>query len=85
MRAKETKTMAKRVVCSTSLDLEGLRRFKAIRKYVRAMCGPVSDAEVLRFLVWNWDSKRERRRSNAQTSAREEGRGDGEDSKSECL
>jgi hypothetical protein len=63
MRARREDTMTKftgrsgRLRFATSLDLEGLRRFKAIRKYVRAMCGPVSDAEVLRFLVWNWDSK----------------------------
>jgi hypothetical protein len=36
------------------LTAKEMRDFRAVRKFVRAYCGEVSDAEVLRFLVRNW-------------------------------
>lgn len=38
----------------TRLTRGELRQFAAVKRYVRAFCGPVSDAEVLRFLVRDW-------------------------------
>lgn len=39
---------------ATTLNRAEQRAFARVRKYVRSYCGPVSDAEVLRFLVRNW-------------------------------
>jgi hypothetical protein len=39
---------------TTTLNAAERRDFARVRKYVRGWCGPVSDAEVLRFLVRNW-------------------------------
>lgn len=39
---------------STRLTKEELVRFRTIKKYVVGWCGPVSDAEVLRYLVREW-------------------------------
>jgi hypothetical protein len=46
--------VAKRVKLTTRLDRGELKQFRKARRYVRGFCGPVSDAEVLRFLVRNW-------------------------------
>jgi hypothetical protein len=40
---------------STRLNRGEMRSFLKVRKYVRSFCGPVPDAEVLRFLVRNWE------------------------------
>ena len=39
---------------STRLNRAELRQFRAAERYVRALCGKVSRAEVLRYLVRNW-------------------------------
>jgi len=39
---------------TTTLNAAERRDFARVRKFVRGYCGPVSNAEVLRFLVRNW-------------------------------
>jgi hypothetical protein len=54
MASKRRKT---ETVKTTRLDAEELRLFVKVRRYVRGMSGPVSDAEVLRFLIRDWEPK----------------------------
>jgi hypothetical protein len=41
----------------TLLNASELDAFAKVRRYVFKMCGPVSDAEVLRFLIRDWEAK----------------------------
>jgi hypothetical protein len=45
---------AKRKRLTTRLNANEARLFKKIARFVRGFCGPVPDAEVLRYLVRNW-------------------------------
>jgi hypothetical protein len=44
----------KRWTLTTRLNGTEMRQFRAVARYVRGFCGPIPDAEVLRFLVRNW-------------------------------
>lgn len=39
---------------TTTLNPAEQRAFALVLRYVQSHCGPVSEAEVLRFLVRNW-------------------------------
>jgi hypothetical protein len=39
---------------STRLTKSELAQFRVVKKFVVGWCGPVSDAEVLRYLVRAW-------------------------------
>jgi hypothetical protein len=54
MKTKKKAAKLKRHRLTTALDRHELRQFKKVAKFVRGHCGPVSDAEVLRYLVRNW-------------------------------
>jgi len=41
----------------TQLRKKELAQFRVIKKYVAGWCGPVSNAEVLRYLVRNWNKE----------------------------
>ena len=45
---------------TTRLTKEELYLFKVIKKHVVKFCGKVSDAEVLRYLVRNWNEEDQR-------------------------
>jgi hypothetical protein len=47
----------KRKRMTTSLDAAEMRLFKKVARYVRAYCGHVSRAEVLRYLVRDWSPR----------------------------
>ncbi len=47
----------KRKRLTTRLTPEEVRLFKIVARYARQMCGPVSDAEVLRYLIRNWTER----------------------------
>ena len=42
---------------TTRLTPAEMRAFREVRKFVCSYCGKVSDAEVLRFLVRNWEPR----------------------------
>ena len=42
---------------TTRLTRDEMRQFRVVRRYVRSMCGEATAAEVLRFLVRNWEPK----------------------------
>jgi hypothetical protein len=44
----------KRKVLTTRVTAAEARQFAKVTRYVRGFCGPVSAAEVLRFLIRNW-------------------------------
>ena len=46
--------MSKRRRKTTTLNTAELRLFVKARQYVRSMCGKVSDAEVLRYMIRDW-------------------------------
>jgi hypothetical protein len=48
---------SKRTPKTTRLNAEELRQFAVVQRYVRKMCGVATDAEVLRFLVRDWEPK----------------------------
>jgi hypothetical protein len=44
----------KRKVLTTRVTPAEARQFNKVTRYVRGFCGPVSAAEVLRYLIRNW-------------------------------
>lgn len=45
---------AKRTRIATLLNQAEVKQFRVVEKFVRAYCGKVSRAEVLRYLIRNW-------------------------------
>ena len=39
------------------LNASELKAFEVVRRYVKGMCGPASDGDVLRYLIRDWEPK----------------------------
>ena len=54
MKTKKAKYVRR---LSTRLTRRELAQFRVVKKYVVSLCGRVSDAGVLRYLVRDWEKR----------------------------